>query len=1048
MLFTALIATTLFLCRCTKEDEKKDPTPATPATSLTVSPTNLSFSCLSGEEKVTVTANSSWTVSSDQSWCTVSPASGSNNGTLTVKVGANTQASDRKATVTVTSGTGTTAVTKTIAVTQLKKDVFSIEQKDYEVSILGDTITVALTLYAEYTFESKADWIHSVSTKAQSTGREAFLVDANDQSSKEARDGIIIFQSDGEKDTVRVHQDGGNLFYIVQRNYAVFDKDTTITVDIKSNVPFTYSISEEDWIRDVSDADASKQFKFYIEANSTYDPRTGQIVFCSEEGICYPVTVTQMQKDAIVLSLSTIEVEAVVGTITVEVLSNMEYDVEIEESCDWIHYTATKGLTASTFLLTLDDNETGKERSARVHVVSGQVSQYFTVVQKVMRNVDIPDQEFRAYILPNFDTNQDGALSIKEAAQITKIDVITDNIRSLEGIENFSNLESLSCSSSNKDVRSPLSNLDVSLNTKLTHLYCNYTSVTTLDLSRNKALRVLHAKMNLLKDLNLSGHSTLDTLDCAGNGLFISTGVPNGNLESLNLDGCTSLHYLDCSYNAIEYVDLSDCKELVGLSIRYVKNPSIDLSLFPNLEYFDGSYCTFTQLDVSNNPKLETLAVSMLKLSSMDLSHNPELRTFIFYNSSSLQHTLDFSQNRNLRVLYISEYPMAYLNLSNNTKLHHVDISASLALKEIWLAPDQDIETLHISDEVAVRRVSSFELTQSEYAVSNLGDKIEVEVLSDDSYTVKVNNDWIQELTTKATSHHHTFQVAANGGEARSGTIHFITSYNDTTTVTLHQSAGIVADECWKEKDFYHRSLATRFTATWCGYCPRIGTALTDANASYPDRIEQLTLHPNSSDSRLAFAGTAAIERYYSLVGYPTCVMDSRALVDYAAQIVAVVQETGQNYGTSTGISFNSVVKDSALTLDLSLYFKQSGDYLVTVFLIEDNIVTPQKNYYGTDYTAYTHMAVARKAISALTGDVVSITNDYSVFTKHYATTLSSDYVTENCRVLVYVQKQYGTTRPQNVENVTYNDFGGYYVDNSLSGKIGETIPLAFEAGS
>lgn len=93
-------------------------------------------------------------------------------------------------------------------------------------------------------------------------------------------------------------------------------------------------------------------------------------------------------------------------------------------------------------------------------------------------------------------------------------------------------------------------------------------------------------------------------------------------------------------------------------------------------------------------------------------------------------------------------------------------------------------------------------------------------------------------------------------------------------------------------------------------------------------------------------------------------------------------------------------------------------------------------------------MAVARKTLTALTGDVVSIAQDYSVFNKSYSTTIPSEYVTANCRVLVYVQKQYGSTRAQNVAEVTYHDFGGYYVDNCLSGKVGENIPLAFEAGS
>jgi hypothetical protein len=81
--------------------------------SLSVSPTSLSFGSSAGTQSATVTSNVSWTVSADQSWITVSPASGSGNGTFGVSAAANTGAS-RSGTVTVSGG----GLTATIAVTQ------------------------------------------------------------------------------------------------------------------------------------------------------------------------------------------------------------------------------------------------------------------------------------------------------------------------------------------------------------------------------------------------------------------------------------------------------------------------------------------------------------------------------------------------------------------------------------------------------------------------------------------------------------------------------------------------------------------------------------------------------------------------------------------------------------------------------------------------------------------------------------------------------------------------------------------------------------------
>ena len=88
--------------------------PAATTPNLSVSPASLDFSSSAGSKSFTVISNvANWSVSSNQSWATVTPASGSNNGTITVHVAANTSASQRTATITV-SGTGVTSQTVTV----------------------------------------------------------------------------------------------------------------------------------------------------------------------------------------------------------------------------------------------------------------------------------------------------------------------------------------------------------------------------------------------------------------------------------------------------------------------------------------------------------------------------------------------------------------------------------------------------------------------------------------------------------------------------------------------------------------------------------------------------------------------------------------------------------------------------------------------------------------------------------------------------------------------------------------------------------------------
>lgn len=82
--------------------------------SITVSPSQLNFLKPAASQNVTVTANVSWSVTKDQTWITVTPLSGTSNGTITVSVSENTGTTSRTGTVTI-SGSG---ITRTVNVSQ------------------------------------------------------------------------------------------------------------------------------------------------------------------------------------------------------------------------------------------------------------------------------------------------------------------------------------------------------------------------------------------------------------------------------------------------------------------------------------------------------------------------------------------------------------------------------------------------------------------------------------------------------------------------------------------------------------------------------------------------------------------------------------------------------------------------------------------------------------------------------------------------------------------------------------------------------------------
>jgi mannan endo-1,4-beta-mannosidase len=81
---------------------------------LSITPTSLSLGAGASSASIAVTANTSWTVTDDQSWLNVASASGTNTGSITVSAVANTGTASRSGTITVNGG----GLSRTLAITQ------------------------------------------------------------------------------------------------------------------------------------------------------------------------------------------------------------------------------------------------------------------------------------------------------------------------------------------------------------------------------------------------------------------------------------------------------------------------------------------------------------------------------------------------------------------------------------------------------------------------------------------------------------------------------------------------------------------------------------------------------------------------------------------------------------------------------------------------------------------------------------------------------------------------------------------------------------------
>ena len=348
-----------------------------------------------------------------------------------------------------------------------------------------------------------------------------------------------------------------------------------------------------------------------------------------------------------------------------------------------------------------------------------------------------------------------------------------------------------------------------------------------------------------------------------------------------------------------------------------------------------------------------------------------------------------------------------------------------------------------------------FVVTPTEVSLSYENADFEVKVVAGMGHKISSMPDWISVTGTdvakadEITTTTYTFKAQANPDYVeRSGVIVLCNDAQQCVPVTVTQMEKINEDDVWKTKNFYHRSVGFKFTATWCQYCPLMAEEWDYAKEILGDKFQIVAFHPTSSD--LGFAEIDKMVSAYRISSYPTGIVDGRALVDNkASYIKPVSEETEKAYGTSSGIEFVSEINGNTINLDVNLYIHEKGDYKITALLLEDNIISGQQDVRNGWVSDFKHDNIVRLAFSEITGDKFTLSSNNSIVPFKYSGQIPSQCNPANLRILVYVERAYGTIQKMNkVQGVSYFNYTGYFVDNANTAPVGQKAEITFDDGT
>ncbi len=310
--------------------------------------------------------------------------------------------------------------------------------------------------------------------------------------------------------------------------------------------------------------------------------------------------------------------------------------------------------------------------------------------------VNIPNANFRSLLLTGsgnyavdsngqpmiIDVNNDDQIQVIEAEAVWGLDLsgTSVNITSLQGIQSFVNLR---------------------------YLIIPYLNITVLDITALAHLEELDCRNSKLTSLNLSGLSSLKTVDCSGGSGLVY-------INTLNLSGMPALETLRCNGHKIVSLDLSGKPNLREFSCNGNEITSLDLSELSGLEYLECEYNHLVQLDITGSPLIKELrcfdnAISEIiigdkeylevlrcdenELHEMVLGVMPNLKKI--HCSKNQVEVIDVSGCPALNELFAYSNPLRYINMKNgDTGLNTLQIlQGTNLIDQLYICVDEGEET-------------------------------------------------------------------------------------------------------------------------------------------------------------------------------------------------------------------------------------------------------------------------------------------------------------------------------------------------------------------
>lgn len=545
----------------------------------------------------------------------------------------------------------------------------------------------------------------------------------------------------------------------------------------------------------------------------------------------------------------------------------------------------------------------------------------------------VPDNNFEAFLEANGMGNgiaNDDYVTTANISGVTTLDVDTESIADMTGIEGFTALTSLSANGNT------FTSIDLSANTALTFL----------DLRNNSIPSVNTSTLTLLETLLISGTNSITSVDVSNNTALRNLQVTSNQVTSLDVSNNTALEALTIRFSGITSLDLSNNTALNYLDIQDVSIATVDLSnntafttlyaarnnALTSLNVKNGNNTNMVTFSIHTNPNLECVVVDdvayattnftnidaglLFNTVSCDMTNVPDDNFEAFLEANSMGNgvanddqvfthlisgvtTLDMQNQSITNMTGIEAFTaLETLFLHSNTGLSSLDVTANTNLRDLRLH-NTNISTIDLSNNTALYTLSVLGTPMTSIDVSN-----NTVLNSIDTRDSGITN---LDLTQNTAL---TFITAQNGSleslNIKNGNNVNVTTFNITGNSNLHCVQ--VDNVGYANMIFTNKDAQVTYSET-CGTtnvpddnfeafleANNMGNGIANDNLVFTDKIASVTTLDISSQS---IANLTGIEGFAALETF-SALYNNFSTLDLSANTSLTFVHVGNNTSLTT----------------------------------------------------------------------------------------------------------------------------------------------------